>query len=125
MSIQNNLIEVENFIKAYANALNTADTKSIPDFYAENGQLMPNGFKTLTRTDISKNDNGGYLKKTGFKIKYTSVNSFIDGEYAFVEATASVTTANSPADKVTRDLFVLKNDSQGWKIVRYIFNTSK
>lgn len=118
--------EILNILNEYAFSLNSAQYNSIAAFYTEDGQFMPEGFKTISRGDFLKNRSGNFLKSTDFKIDYTIENTFVNNNYAFVSAVASTSTRDFSTGeisvKTSRDFFVLRRDDDNWKIYRYMFN---
>jgi ketosteroid isomerase-like protein len=124
MEMQNEKQAVEALLAELAEALNAADTASIPLFYAEDGVFMPDGYKVLTRNELLKTGNS-YLKRTGFKISFFITNVVINEPYAFVNAIAKTQTAEPLTNAASRDFFVLRKVSGEWKIYRYMFNHVK
>jgi ketosteroid isomerase-like protein len=124
-----NNIEEKQIIKLlqeYAFLLNSAHIDLIPTFYTEDGLFMPDGLKNLTRLDITKRTSGNFLKKINFKIEYTAKSIVVQDSYAFVLAAAKTSTKNALTgdinEKTSRDFFVLRKESDNWKIYRYMFN---
>lgn len=129
MSTQPDKTVVENLLTDYADAINSANTAFIPSFYTEDGRLMPEGSKDLTKEDLV-NRSQKFFKQVRFKIAYTVPDTIIiDGNYAFVQTTAKSTTTNLETNKVkdqtSRDFFVLRKEKEDWKIFRYVFNKFK
>jgi len=128
MNKQSESTAVLNLLTDYANALNAANTALIPSFYTEEGQLMPDGLKNLTKKDLLRNSQK-FFKQISFQIAYAAPDTIIDGNYAFVQTTAKTTTKNLRVNKIedqtTRDFFVLRKENEDWKILRYIFNKFK
>jgi ketosteroid isomerase-like protein len=126
MSTQEGKTAAEGFIRSYADALNGLNDTPIAQFYSNEGQMMPEGYKTISYSSLQGKENRGYLKKSAFQINYSFVDTAVDGDYAFIHADASVSTTDSISGirttKTTRDFFVLRKEVQGWKILRYIFN---
>ncbi|MDB5263792.1 MAG: hypothetical protein JWQ14_3075 [Adhaeribacter sp.] len=128
MSIQNNKAAAEKMLAGYAEALNSADTALIPSFYTKDGLFMPESSKALTSGDLLKSSKS-FLKKQRFQISFSVQDIVVDGDYAFVQATAKTSTSNFAANQefsqTSRDFFVLRNEQDEWKIFRYIFNNVK
>lgn len=120
--------QIAELLEGYALAINGAQTKSIAAFYAEEGLFMPEGFKTLTKLDLSREKSSNFLRKTDFKIEYTIEKIEVEDNFAFVSATAKTSkkesVTNDAVIKQTRDLFVLRKEESSWKIFRYVFNNS-
>ena len=127
MSAQNETKTITKFLNDYAEVLNSGDAKAVGNFYANNGAILPNGYRTITRKKLDA-ASGEFLGKNKFSIEYKIENISISGENAFVEslATTSISAAGqSPLPKTSRDLFILQKDQATWKIYRYIFNDIK
>lgn len=125
MNTQPDKAAVENLLTAYANAINSANTALIPSFYTEDGRLMPEDSKDLTKEDLVKRSQK-FFKQVRFQINYAAPDTIIDGDYAFVQTTAKTTTTSLETSKVedrtSRDFFVLRKEKEDWKIFRYVFN---
>lgn len=120
--------QIAEVLKGYALAINGTQTASIPTFYSKEGLFMPEGFKILTKLDLSSERSSEFLKKTDFKIEYTIETIDVEGNFAFVSATAKTSKKGKATHDVvikqTRDFFVLRKEESSWKIYRYIFNSS-
>lgn len=128
MSTQPEKTAVANLLSDYANAINTANTALIASFYTQDGRLMPEGLKDLTKGDLI-NRGQKFFQQVRFQIDYAVPDTVIDGEYAFVQTTAKTTTTSLETKKVedqtSRDFFVLRKEKEDWKIFRYVFNKLK
>ena len=120
--------QIAELLEGYALAINGAQTTSIATFYAEESLFMPEGFKTLTKQDLSREKSSNFLRKTDFKIEYTIEKIEVEDNFAFVSATAKTSkkesVTNDAVIKQTRDFFVLRKEESSWKIFRYVFNNS-
>lgn len=125
MNTQPDKTAVENLLTAYAKAINSANTGLIPSFYTEDGRLMPEDSKDLTKEDLVKRSQK-FFKQVRFQMNYAAPDTIIDGDYAFVQTTAKTTTTSLETSKVedrtSRDFFVLRKEKEDWKIFRYVFN---
>lgn len=127
MSTQNEVRAIEALIHAYAEALNSGNSKVIGGFYTNDGAILPNGHNTVSKKQLDS-ISGEFLKKNKFRIEFKISNISLTGESAIVESIATTKTTapgSQSVDKTTRDLFALRKAEAGWKIYRYIFNTSK
>lgn len=128
MNTQNERATVEKMLTAYADALNYANTALIPSFYAEDGLIMPDGFRELTIHNLVERSKS-FFDKVRFQIDYALPETVIDGEYAFVKTIAKTTTVNLESNQeikqTSRDFFVFRKEKEDWKIYRYIFNKMK
>ena len=126
MNAQDEKAAAESLLTDYANALNSADAASIPAFYTQDGRFLPDGFKALTTADLAKKSKS-YLEKGQFHIRYNVQDIAMDGQFAFVEATAQTRSTDAAtgveSSQVSRDFFVLRREQGDWKIFRYIFNS--
>ncbi|UPK71707.1 nuclear transport factor 2 family protein [Chitinophaga filiformis] len=129
MGLQEEKRAVQQLLTAYANTLNTAKTALIHIFYTADGIFMAPGIKTLSYQDLLSRNSGSYLKRTKFHIDFTVEDIVLDTRYAFVQATAIVTTQDpetgQPSIKRSRDHFVLRKEGKAWKIYRYMFNDAE
>ena len=125
MNIQEEKQAIEGFINAYAEVLNTANKDRIPDFYAKDSLFMPDQMKTFSGYDL-RTKTGSFFKKVSFHIDYSVNDIVVDGQFAFVRASANTTSTDQVTGKIStassRDSFVLRKDESEWKIYRYIFN---
>ena len=126
MSFEDEINSVQQLLTAYADTLNTANIALISVFYTADGLFMADGIKTFTMQDLSTRNNGNYIKRTKFHIDFTVEDIVLDTRYAFVQATAIVTThdplTGQQSAKQSRDFFVLRKERKAWKIYRYMFN---
>jgi uncharacterized protein (TIGR02246 family) len=110
----------------YAEALNSANTALLPALYTADGVFMPDGRASLPASALLRKGQN-FFAKMCFHISYEVKTVAVDGEYAFVQATAR--TATTPLDtgqegtRTSQDFFVLQQQDHGWKIFCYIFNS--
>lgn len=124
MNTQNEIAAVTALIQAYADTLNSGNARAIGSYYATDGAILPNGYKTIKKEQLEQ-VSGDYLRKSNFTIDLRTESISIDGDYAFADsvATASSTAADGTLlTKTSRDLFILRKKADEWKIYRYIFN---
>ncbi|RZL13021.1 MAG: hypothetical protein EOO62_09425 [Hymenobacter sp.] len=116
----------EQLLAHYAEALNVANTALLPTFYTTDGVFMPDGVATLPAGALSGKGESFFVK-TRFHISYAVEDVTVGGEYAFVQATARTATTDLATGRevarTSRDFFVLRQESQDWKIYRYLFNS--
>jgi uncharacterized protein (TIGR02246 family) len=110
----------------YAEALNSANTALLPALYTADGVFMPDGVAALPARALLRKGQR-FFAKTRFHISYEVKTVAVDGEYAFVQATARTATTQlatgQEAMRTSQDFFVLQQQDQGWKIFCYIFNS--
>ncbi|MDB5268525.1 MAG: hypothetical protein JWP58_1565 [Hymenobacter sp.] len=110
----------------YAEALNSANTALLPALYTNDGVFMPDGRASLPASALLRKGHS-FFAKTRFHISYEVKTVAVDGEYAFVQATARTATTQlatgQEAARTSQDFFVLQQQDQGWKIFCYIFNS--
>jgi ketosteroid isomerase-like protein len=124
MSVQNEIQSIHSLIKAYSDALNSADIKSIGNYYTSDGLLLPNGHRSLSQSELTSTS-GERLRSKKFQIDYQIKDISLQGDFAFVESIATVNTINPNGGSstiITRDLLTLQKNPGGWKIFRYMFN---
>lgn len=87
---------------------------------------MPDGLTPLAASALL-NKGQRFFAKTRFHISYAVKTIGVDGEYAFVQATPHTATTKlatgQEATCTSQDFFVLRQESQDWKIYRYLFNS--
>jgi ketosteroid isomerase-like protein len=110
-------------INEFAVALSTPDSKSISNFYSDNGLFFPNSYPTQGKDQL-ENAKGKFLKNRKFTIEFEIDEIVIQNGFAFVNAVATTTelTNGLLLTKLSRDFLVLREDSLSWKIYRYMFN---
>lgn len=69
--------QFEKLLTAYAGALNSANIAIIPSFYAEDGLIMPDGFKELRIHNLVERSKG-FFDKVRFQIDYALPETVID-----------------------------------------------
>ncbi|MDO7848610.1 nuclear transport factor 2 family protein [Hymenobacter sp. M29] len=116
----------EQLLIQYAEALNAANPALLPALYTTDGVFMPDGVTSLPAGTLpGKGEN--FFAKTRFHISYAVEDVTVGGEYAFVQATARTATTDlatgQQVARTSREFFVLRQESQDWKIYRYLFNS--
>lgn len=110
----------------YAEALNAANTTLLPALYTTDGVFMPDGMTPLPASALLSKGQS-FFAKTRFHISYEAKTVAVDGEYAFVQATACTATTElatgQEATRTSQDFFMLRQQDQVWKIFCYIFNS--
>jgi ketosteroid isomerase-like protein len=126
MNSQNEIKNVSGVLENFATALNTSNSASLPSFFTEDGIFMPDGIKTISKPARLAKTGENNLSKIGFQIQYTIEDINIDGDFAFVTATANTSQLELGSElsviKSSRDFFVFKKNGANWKIYRYMFN---
>ncbi|RZL13733.1 MAG: hypothetical protein EOO62_07365 [Hymenobacter sp.] len=109
----------------YAEALNAANTALLPTLYTADGVFMPDGMAALL-ADALPGKGSSFFAKSRFHISYAVEDVTMGSEYAFVQATARTATTDLATGRevarTSRDFFVLRQESQDWKIYCYLFN---
>jgi uncharacterized protein (TIGR02246 family) len=110
----------------YAEALNSSNTTLLPALYTADGVFMPDGITPLPASALLGKGQS-FFAKMRFHISYEVKTVAVDGEYAFVQATARTATTElatgQEATRTSQDFFVLQQQDQVWKIFCYIFNS--
>ena len=116
----------EQLLAYYAEALNAANPALLPTLYTADGVFMPDGVATLPAGALP-GKGSSFFAKSRLHISYAVEDVTVGGEYAFVQATARTATTDLASGQETartsRDFFVLRQESQDWKIYRYLFNS--
>lgn len=110
----------------YAEALNSANPALLPTLYTADGVFMPDGRAPLPAGALP-GKGARFFAHSRLRISYAAAEVTVDGDYAFVQATAHTATTNLATGQETartsRDFFVLRREDQDWKIYRYLFNS--
>ena len=116
----------EQLLTQYAEALNAANTTLLPALYTADGVFMPDGLTPLPASALHRKGQS-FFAKMHFHISYEVKTVAVDGEYAFVQATARTATTplatGQEATRTSQDFFVLQQQDHGWRIFCYIFNS--
>lgn len=116
----------EQLLLQYAEALNAANATLLPALYTADGVFMPNGLTPLPASALLGKGQS-FFAKSRFHISYKVTSVAVDGEYAFVQATARTATTDRATGqevaRTSRDFFVLRQEGEDWKIYRYLFNS--
>ncbi|RZL00116.1 MAG: DUF4440 domain-containing protein [Hymenobacter sp.] len=116
----------EQLLAHYAEALNAANPALLPTLYTADGVFMADGVATLPAGALPGKGNS-FFAKSRLHISYAVEDVTVGGAYAFVRATARTATTDLATGRevarTSRDFFVLRQESQDWKIYRYLFNS--
>lgn len=114
----------EHLLTRYAHALTTTDAAALPTFYTADGLFLPAGSKPLPARTLPASATV-FFSKGRFHLRYSAPQVTVDGNYAFVQATAHTTTtaltSGRAEHRTSRDFFVLRREAQAWRIFRYLF----
>lgn len=110
----------------YAEALNAADAARLLALYTADGLFLPDGRPPLPAAALP-GQAARFFANTRLHISYAVQDVTVGGDYAFVQATARTATTDlatgQEVARTSRDFFVLRQESQDWKIYRYLFNS--
>jgi ketosteroid isomerase-like protein len=125
MSIPDEKQIIGDTLNSFGEALNSANIKKIPLYFAADGIFMPEATRSFSGKEL-RHTTGNFFAKNAFSITFSIEELEVDGVYAFVHARANtVTTIRATGivyEKMTRDFFVLRKEGVDWKIYRYMFN---
>lgn len=97
---------IQEKILNFESALNLGNIEDVLSFYSDEAIFMPDGNKTLKKSQIGKSGSG-FLIESDFKIRFDDVESAIDETYVFVEAIAKTSQNNkeslSKLERTSRD----------------------
>jgi uncharacterized protein (TIGR02246 family) len=117
---------VEERLKTYFAALNSADVETIVGGYASNGIFMAPDFPAFTGTEQIRE---GYKTifgqiKLQVSVKIHEITMAGDYAFAYTESEGSVTIKanNQVIPEKNKELFVLAKTDGAWKIRQYAFN---
>lgn len=119
---------IEKLIFSYSDAFNAKDLLKTVALYEQDGILMPNNSPLAQGTEQLTASFEFLFKNAQINIQYIIDEVMISGEYAFARTNSKVETIIGGADKIlldNKELFVLRNQNDEWKISRYIFNNTK
>lgn len=121
MSTQEDKSAIELVIKEFTDTLSQGRFHQIPLVYTEDGIFMPDGYKSIESRKLASTASKSVIGDN-FKIAIQIEQVDVDGNYAFVTATAEVSKGENNAPKTSRDFFTLRKNGEQWKIYRYMFN---
>ncbi len=121
MSTQEEKPAVERVIKEFTDTLNQGRFHQIEALYTEDGVFMPNGSKSIKSEKLVGTASKSVIGDM-FRIVIHIEQVTVDGNYAFVTATAEVVDGENNTSKKSRDVFTLRKNGEQWKIYRYMFN---
>jgi uncharacterized protein (TIGR02246 family) len=115
-------------VQAYFDAMNKGDADAAADTFTPDGALMADEFETLAGREMIRGALRGMMQD--LKVVATPEIKEVreDGQWAFAQTSSTGTLQimsagiTRPADH--RELFVLKNTADGWRIAYYMFNDS-
>lgn len=121
MSTQQEKPAIELVIKEFTDTLNQGRFHQIAPLYTEDGIFMPDGYKSIKSKKLASTASKSVVGDN-FKIAIQIEQVEVDGNYAFVTASAEVSEGENNAPKKSRDFFTLRKNGEQWKIYRYMFN---
>ena len=121
---------IEKVIKDYFNALNESNVSNAIAQYANDGVFMPKEAPTASGQEQLKNAYSHVFKTLDFtNMDFALDEITVEGNFAIVR-TSSLGDLKILANDVAikgathRELFVMKQINNEWKIARYMFNTT-
>ena len=120
---------IEKAIFAYEDAFNSADIPRSALSFISEGVLMPNNGPVAKGTDQITASFEFLLSAFQINIRYTIDEIIVSGEYAYVRTNSVVkTSVKASGERIlldNKELFILYNSGEKWKISHYIFNNTK
>lgn len=117
---------VKAVIEQYIDAFNRADVTAIVSLFAEDAVVMAPDAPTVEgREQLTAFMNYGFsLVDIQAVIHFDEVVVNGDNAYVRTHSQVKVTDLKSgvPQSEEDRELFILRNDGDGWQISRYMFN---
>src|SRR5664279_1936015 len=117
---------IEKLLLSYGDALNTSDVSKVLSLYTKDGVFMPSNAPTAKGQEELKTSYEFIFKTIQLKIELFISEITISGDYAYAQTKSKGTTLNYEKEQTVpeenRELFVLQNENDDWKISRYMFN---
>lgn len=120
---------IKKVIFAYSDAFNAAAIPRIVSSYTPEGILMPNNAPVAVGADQLTASFESLLEVFQINIQYTIDEILVNGPYAYVRTNSQVNTwVRASGERIllyNKELFILHNLEEEWKISHYIFNNTK
>lgn len=120
---------IEKTLVKFAESFNTANTKAIYDAYSKEGQYIPPKANGIWSPEIVKIQSEKFFESKTLAISFELKSVVIENGFAFANAISEskIISKNTGLTKVfqSKDFFVFRNEPDGWKIFRYMFETKK
>jgi uncharacterized protein (TIGR02246 family) len=120
---------IEATLRAYFAALNASDAEAAVAKYASDGVFMPTGGPTATGTSELLASYRFIFTQIRLDVEFEFHEIVVDGELAYAVTSSqgqqTVLATDTTGPEANRELFVLRRESDGWKIARYMFNKSE
>ena len=120
---------IKELLFSYRDALNASDVQKVLSLYTENGVFMPSGAPTTIGREQVLEAYEFVFKNIQLSIEFYIDEIEVVGSYAFARSTSSGTTlihaTGETVPEENREIFVLKQEGDSWKIDRYMFNKMK
>ena len=119
----------EDAVRAYMTALNASDLDGLVAVFAGDGSLMADEFPSATGRKQLRRLFAGILEARSFGRELHVDRVIEEGDLASVQThtmgTLTMLETNTTIQGLSRELWVLRRDGSGWRIVDYMFNRSE
>lgn len=121
---------ITSVLHAYGAALKSRNVEDIVDLYTSGGVIMPPHFTAAVGTDSLRESYTRIFSTVQLVITF-SIDEIVimSPEWAFARTTAEGTktmlATQASEEHANQELFIMKKESEGWKIARYAFSTMK
>ncbi|GAA4327200.1 hypothetical protein GCM10023149_30480 [Mucilaginibacter gynuensis] len=121
-------VPIEQLIYDFEEAFNSKNISLITSSFTGNGTVMPNNAPLVQGSAQLQALYKNLFEAFDITVKYEFEDLQLSGDLAVVRTGSKVTTivkANQQKMLLeNKELFVLQQEDQAWKIVNYIFNTN-
>lgn len=117
---------IVSMLQSYGAALNRSDAATAVSLYTSDGVFMPSGGPSAKGSDDLLASYRYIFSQIRLDIEFEIHEIVVDGDHAYAvtssEGRQTIVATGSTEHEANRELFVLKRQSEGWKISRYMFN---
>jgi uncharacterized protein (TIGR02246 family) len=116
-------------LKAYENALNTADTEAVMSLYAGDGVFMPQHSPSSVGAEAVRRAYVAVFEAIRLSVTFNIAEiRQIAPDWAFArtnsEGMATVNATGESGPEANQELFIFQRSANQWKIARYGFSTT-
>lgn len=117
--------EIREVLATYERALNTGDASLAASCYTSDGVFMPTTLPTVVGLALEDNY-ANFFAHFGMAIVFTIDEIISHGSFAYALTRSNGMQTHRDDGTVSpesnRELFIFTENTEGWKIARYIFN---
>lgn len=129
METQHQRSVIEKLLFSFSTAFNAADIANTVASFTPDGINMPNNGPLAQGTENLIKAFGALFNMAEINIEYNIDETVVSGDYAFVRTNSTVKTIfKASREQVllkNKELFILRNYNEEWKISHYIFNNTQ